>query len=484
MFASWAEKAHAATVVEQQFTTAVVLFQNVGNGTGVGNQMRWAQTFTLTASTTIREVSFAADLYDSTPDSFFGTNNLSFCKTDADYAATLTPVTCTHNVNLKPSAGSTENFVRYATSTDGVPLYYIEDATGVELGAGTYVMYQSGATNPGGGDDAAIIKKMYVNRHSSSYADGRTTQWGIGIAAPFQWGYTDERSPWLGYADQDMAFKISDATTDDLLASDSDWLIEDTITISDPTSPTGLTHATTTDNPTFTFQYYIPAAQNGPLSLCIERKRTGGVPGAAPLVPYCITPVQGSTQTFSEEIFVQLSSQYHWTVTVIRNPTPLEVGTGEILYETAPRILFTGNSIPPYVGEDTLTELWEAALNNASTTSNATTSAIVTSGNAFLDAWAEIPPISYVKDVLDAMNTGIVTADGTVASSTGLTANITVLGTEMPLNFGNTVGMTALIGSGALALLHIVMSAALWFATAWHVAWTAYRLFQRVATYD
>jgi len=463
--ASLPSAANAATVVEQTFFTNTVLWEtNAGFSPEPFNSTRWAQTFSLSASTTVRSVSFAAELWDKTQSVPFA-NQLFFCKRAAgfDYSVTDVVFPCESPSGFFGTTG----FVQYATSTDGIPMFYIQSATGMELGPGDWMFFQGnfsvGAVVPGG-----EIRKMYINRAPSSLSQGRATMYAQVNPTPSDFGYSDAVSPWLGYDGQDMVFKITDSTSDSYLGVGTGWLDEQVSTIGPAINPPGTYHATTTTNVHIKFEYYIPSSQAGPLSLCIYKE--GGI--GQVMVPICYPVTQGSIQTFEDDFFFAINAQYYWYARILKQPAgPLDFSSAEVVTQGPTQLLFVG--VPSeQPGQNTLENVWNQALQDAIDRGDIeATSTAAASTFGSIVANFSVPPFSYIKQVFDQYQAQTQAA---AASSTTLQANPSWLGATLSMDFGGSTRVRSWVGSAAIMLIQSIIGAAVWIAVIWHLIWLAW----------
>lgn len=217
----------AAIVVQQDAYTHVRTFTNTSPN------RRWAQTFHLSASTTIREITVIADSclpFQNTDERLWifkdpsGTLNNAFLYNETNGGA----------LDSMPSWSFGGNDREQYGTFMGVPAYRWTGE--LELGPGEYLFTEAGWNSPSPGNcDGVEDWRFVTNEGSPGYPNGRATavhDWG---SVDLVWSDGDE--PFEDRDGMDLAFRISDSVGDPGVGDGIPWGAYYTPSIYSPDAP-------------------------------------------------------------------------------------------------------------------------------------------------------------------------------------------------------------------------------------------------------
>lgn len=209
--------ANAGIVVQQDAYTHVRTFDNSANSTSA--KRRWAQTFHLSASTTIREITIIADSclpFENTDERLWIFKQTSGSLNNAF----LYNETRGDTLEEMPSYSFGANEREQYGSFMGVPAYRWTDE--LELGPGEYMFTEAGWNSPTPGNCGDVDNwRIVTNEGSPGYPNGRATavlNWG---GADLTW--SDGDAPFEDADGMDLAFRISDSVGDPGIGDGIPW---------------------------------------------------------------------------------------------------------------------------------------------------------------------------------------------------------------------------------------------------------------------
>jgi len=219
--------ANAAIVVQQDAYTHVRTFDNTSPN------RRWAQTFHLSASTTIREITVLADSclpFQNTDERLWifkdtaGSLNNAFLYNET-YGGPLDSMP-----SWSFGSGEREQYGSFM----GVPAYRWSGE--LELGPGEYLFTEAGWNSPSPGNcDGVEDWRIVTNEGSPGYPNGRAT--AVHDYGSLDLIWSDGDAPFEDADGMDLAFRISDSVGDPGVGDGIPWGAYYTPSIYNPDAP-------------------------------------------------------------------------------------------------------------------------------------------------------------------------------------------------------------------------------------------------------